>query len=126
MCTRSTFIVELPESIDLKQMRALMRELTPALKIDHLNLTFDCSRVQSVDSLGADLLLRCMIEVAKRDGSLELAKVSPATATVLELMGLDRLFTMIPNVEVSIPEQSERLATLDLVSSEAVPQPALA
>lgn len=126
MCTRSTLVVKLPECVDAKQMRAFMRNLRPTLRLDYMDLTLDLSQVQHMDSMGADMLLHCMLEIAKRDGSLKLANVSVAAATVLEVMGLDRLFTMFPSQDESLPEQSKSTPVAETVSEEAVQQPVAA
>jgi hypothetical protein len=45
------------------------------------------------------MLLQCLEEAMKRDGDLKLAAVSPASAVILELMRVDRLFEMFETSE---------------------------
>jgi anti-anti-sigma factor len=130
----STLVVKLPKCVDAKEMRAVMKELRPRLKLYQIQLTFDCSQVQHMDTAGADMLLHCMVAIAKRDGSLKLDKVSLAAATVLELMGLDRLFTLAPDVGEPAPKENLRItvernpqtSVMEPLSDEALQEPAAA
>ena len=52
-----------------------------------------------MDSAGIETLLYCMQEAMKRDGDLKLAAVTPAAATIMELMRVDRLFEMFETAD---------------------------
>jgi anti-anti-sigma regulatory factor len=82
-----------------------------------------------MDSAGIELLLYCMQEAMKRDGDLKLAAVSPAAATIMELMRVDRLFEVFetadqaarsfqavatPEAPQSLPWYSSALGLADL------------
>ena len=45
------------------------------------------------------MLLHCLEEAMKRDGDLKLAAVSPASAIILELMRVDRVFEVFETPE---------------------------
>src|SRR3984885_4086433 len=93
MYTRSPVIVmELPEKLNYPEGKSFLAEFQPLLEIDRPRVVLDCSQLQQVDSSGIEILLHCMEEAMKRDGDLKLAAVSPASAAILELMRVDRLF----------------------------------
>jgi anti-anti-sigma regulatory factor len=52
-----------------------------------------------MDSAGIEVLLNCMEEAMKRDGDLKLAALSPASAAILELMRVDRLFEVFESAD---------------------------
>ncbi len=52
-----------------------------------------------MDSAGIEILLQCMHEAMKRDGDVKLASVSPASAAILELMRVDRLFEVFETAD---------------------------
>ena len=92
-------IMELPEQLNQGEVRAFMDGLTPLLEVDRPRIVLDCSRVQHIDSAGVEMLLHCLEEAMKRDGDLKLAAVSPASAIILELMRVDRLFEVFETSE---------------------------
>jgi anti-sigma B factor antagonist len=84
--------MELPEQLNQASVGAFLESLRPLLQTDRPRIVLDCSQVQHMDSAGVEMLLLCLEEAMKRDGDLKLAAVSPASAIVLELMRVDRLF----------------------------------
>ncbi len=92
-------VMELPERLDQAEVRAFLDGLNPLLEIDRPRVVLDCSKVQHIDSAGVDSLLHCLEEAMKRDGDLKLAAVTPASAVILELMRVDRLFEVFDTCE---------------------------
>lgn len=90
--SRPVVVKRMPERLNLKQARALLRELQPILTSDRPQVVFDMSLVRHLDAAGVDMLLHCMTETMKRDGDLKLACVSEQAAVILELTRTDRLF----------------------------------
>ena len=100
MYTKSPVIVmELPERLNQAGAEEFLNELQPLLEMDRPRIVLDCSQIQEMDSAGIDVLLRCLEEAMKRDGDLKLAAVSPASAVILELMRVDRLFEMFDTAD---------------------------
>jgi anti-sigma B factor antagonist len=100
MYTKNPVIVmELPEKLNHAEGNAFLNELQPLLEIDRPRVVLDCSRVQHMDSAGIEILLHCMEQTMKRDGDLKLAAVSPASAAIMELMRVDRLFEVFATSE---------------------------
>ncbi len=95
--TRPVVIKRMPERLNLKQARALLREIRPILNSDRPQVVFDMSNVRHLDAAGVDMLLHCMTEAMKRDGDLKLAALSPQAAAILELTRTDRLFEIYNN-----------------------------
>lgn len=102
MNKRSTFVISLPEIFAGKSVLATKREIRSSLRADQPQLVMDLSRVREMDCTGLDLLLQCMVEVSRKNGSLTLADVSPQAATYLELARMDRAFGMFPSVAEAI------------------------
>jgi anti-anti-sigma factor len=92
-------IMELPELLKQPQVQSFVSDFQPLLEIDRPRVVLDCSKVQQIDSAGVEMLLHCLDEAMKRDGDLKLAAVSPASAIILELMRVDRLFEVFPSVD---------------------------
>ena len=85
-------VMELPERLNQAEGETFLTEIQPLLENDRPRIVLDCSQVQNMDSAGIEILLHCMGEVMKRNGDMKLAAVSPAAATILELMRVDRVF----------------------------------
>ena len=99
----STIVVKLPEVFGAKAARKLGRELKRKIAGADPHVVLDLSRVKKIDLKGVDALLKCMQEVAKQDGSLQFAGISPEAATVLELTRMDRLFQKFPGFAMEAP-----------------------
>ncbi len=100
MYTRGPVIVmELPEHLNHVEGAAFLAEMRPLLEIQRPRIVLDCSQIQHMDSAGIEILLRCMEEAMKRDGDLKLAALSPASAAILELMRVDRLFEVFQSAD---------------------------
>jgi anti-sigma B factor antagonist len=103
MSTRVPVIVmELPEKLGLVEGKSFLAELQPLLEMDRPRIVLDCSQLQQIDSAGIEALLHSMEEAMKRDGDLKLAAVSPASAAILELMRVDRLFEVFETSEQAV------------------------
>lgn len=85
--------------LDLREARNFAHKIKPELREEQPCVVVDMSDVEHVDIEGLDLLLRCILQVAKQDGSVRLAGMSPQAATVLELTRMDRIFAMFPEAE---------------------------
>jgi anti-sigma B factor antagonist len=92
-------IMELPEQLKQNEVKTFMRELEPLLDSARPCIVFDCSKIQDIDSAGVEMLLQSLELAMKRDGDLKLAAVSPASAIILELMRVDRLFEVFDTAE---------------------------
>ncbi len=92
-------IMELPEQLKQGQVKTFMRDLQPLLDQARPCVVLDCSKIQDIDSAGVEMLLQCLELAMKRDGDLKLAAVSPASAIILELMRVDRLFEVFDTPE---------------------------
>jgi anti-sigma B factor antagonist len=117
-------VVKLPEHVAAKEARTFMRALQPELRRDRPRVVVDMSAVKDIDTAALDMLLECMTQVARRDGAMKLAGISPEAAIVLELTRIDQIFEMFPTV--SEAASSFSMARLEKLSDEASPQPAVA
>ena len=76
--------------------------MTPLLTGDRPCVVFDFSQVTEIDSAGVDMLLHCMEQAMKQNGDLKLAAISPASAVILELTRVDRLFETFATVSEAV------------------------
>jgi len=90
--SRPVIVKRVPESLNMKQVRVFLEEVRPLLEHDRPQLVFDFSLVRKIDAAGIDMLLYCMKEVARRDGDLKLASLTPQAQVVLDLTRTGRLF----------------------------------
>jgi len=113
MYTRGPVIVmELPEKLNHVEAKTFLNELQPLLEMDHPSIVLDCSQIKHMDSAGVEMLLYCLEQAMKRDGDLKLAAVSSASAVIMELMRVDRLFEVFESTE-------EAVRSFQLVASAA-------
>jgi anti-anti-sigma factor len=91
--------MELPETLNHVEGTKFVGELEPLLEVHRPRIVLDCSQIQHMDSAGIETLLHCMQEAMKRDGDLKLAAVSPAAATIMALMRVDRLFEVFETAD---------------------------
>jgi anti-sigma B factor antagonist len=95
-------VKQLPEMLKLQQVQAFLREVEPLFHADRPRVVFDFSRVRQMDSAGVDMLLYCVEEAMKRNGDLKLAAIRPASAIILELTRVDRLFEVFETVTEAV------------------------
>lgn len=91
-----TVVVNLPEQVTAKQTRTLMRDLREQLNVDQPCVVLDLSEVRQMDTAGLDLLLECLQQTVRRDGTIRVRGISPEAATVLELTGVDQILGLVP------------------------------
>jgi anti-sigma B factor antagonist len=94
-------VMELPERLQQAEVKAFLASLRPLIEVDRPCIVLDCSKIQHIDSAGVQMLLHCLEETMKRDGDLKLAAVSPASAIVMELMRVDRLFEVFETTDAA-------------------------
>lgn len=99
---RSVVVKELPESVTLRHLPGLCREIVALARVDWPCLVFDFSNVRELDRAGVEVLLLTMEEAIKRNGDLKLAAVPPQVAVILELTRVDRLFETFDTVAEAV------------------------
>jgi anti-sigma B factor antagonist len=90
--SRPVIVKRMPAVMNLRESRAVLRDMQSLLQSDRPQVVFDLSQVVRLDAAGVDALLHCMSEAMRRDGDVKLAAVSPQAAVVLEMTRTDRLF----------------------------------
>jgi anti-sigma B factor antagonist len=95
-------VKRLPEQLKLGQIHLFLDEIGPLFQRNRPCIVFDFCRVSQMDSAGVEVLLCCMEEAMKRNGDLKLAAVPPASAIILELTRVDRLFEIFDTVEDAV------------------------
>ncbi len=114
----SAIMIKLPEVFGVKEARKLRRELKNKLASERPCVVVDLSRVKKIDLTGLEGLLRCMEEVARQDGSLELGGISPEAGAMLELTRMNQLFQKFPT------QQAEASSTVLVPEPVANTEPA--
>jgi len=81
--------------IDLYTVPKLQRELTSLLGAsDPVRLVVDLSGVDFCDSTGVNVLLAAHRQAREKGGDLELAAPRPAVRKILQVTGLESVFTV--------------------------------
>jgi len=111
----SAMLIRLPERFSRYEARTLAAEMESRLRNDQPCLIVDFSRVKQMDSDGLNMLLGCMVKIARRDGAVQLGEVSPEAATMLELTRMDSIFELFPRI-------SEDATTVRLLRAQASEQ----
>jgi anti-sigma B factor antagonist len=99
---RAVVVKQLPAQLKSGQAQEFLREVTPLITGDRPCVVFDFSQVTQIDSAGVDMLLHCMEQAMKRNGDLKLAAIPPASAVILELTRVDRLFEVFDTVSEAV------------------------
>jgi anti-sigma B factor antagonist len=82
--------------LDVREARDFALRIKPELRENQPCVVVDMSEVEQIDAAALEMLLRCMLQVARHDGTVRLAGLSPQAATVLEITRMDRIFAMFP------------------------------
>jgi anti-sigma B factor antagonist len=109
-------VMQVPEQLTGGEVQKFMLELGPLLESNRPRVVLECSQVRAVDSVGVEMLLRCLEEVLKRDGDLKLAALSPEAEVFLELMRVARVFETFPTSDDAV--RSFNGVTADAVSQD--------
>ena len=90
-------VVSVAGEIDLYTAPKLQSELTAALSRNPARLIVDMSAVEFCDSTGINVLLAAHRQAREHGGELQLAGPGSATRKVLQVTGLEAVFTVLDN-----------------------------
>jgi anti-sigma B factor antagonist len=97
-------VISVAGEIDLYTAPRLQSELMTALSKSPVRLIVDMSGVEFCDSTGINVLLAAHRQATERGGELQLAGPGSATRKVLQVTGLETVFTVLDDpVEVTGP-----------------------
>ncbi len=98
-------IVTASGEIDLYTAPRLQGELTAVLTGGHtVQVLVDMSGVEFCDSTGMNVLLAAMKRAREHGGGLALASPRPAVRKILQVTGLDSVFTVIDDATAAAPD----------------------
>ena len=96
-------VVAVQGEIDLYTVPRLQRELSAALAADGpVRLVVDLSGVEFCDSTGVNALLAAHRKAREAGGDLELARPRPAVRKILQVTGLETVFTVLDSPVQSV------------------------
>jgi anti-sigma B factor antagonist len=107
-----TAVVAVPAELDLTIADGLRDALLGALNADALGLVVDLTATTFCDSAGITAITRAARRGAATDAAIRLAATTQPVLRVLELVGIDRLIDIYPDVEAalaSLPEQAKEV-----------------
>jgi len=87
--------------IDSASAEDLVRELATLVDAGARKLIVDCSRIRYISSYGIAVLVRLHKKLADRGGDVKLAALESGVVRVIELLGLERVFALYPNVDAA-------------------------
>jgi anti-sigma B factor antagonist len=91
-------VMSVQGEIDLYTVPKLQRELASVLAADDpIRLIVDLSGVDFCDSTGVNVLLAAHRQAREKGGDLELAAPRPAVRKILQVTGLETVFTVTDN-----------------------------
>ncbi|GAA1527937.1 STAS domain-containing protein [Actinomadura kijaniata] len=91
-------VVTATGELDLYTAPRLQNALAVLLREEVDRIVVDLSGVEFCDSTGMNVLLSAMKRLKERGGSLELAAPRPAVRRILQVTGLDSVFTVVDAV----------------------------
>ncbi len=93
-------VKQFPDCHDSVACRAFYRQFCREIRdIYQPEIVFDLSAVQHLNAAGIDLLLKCVVEIANRDGEVKLAGASQQIALILELTQMNELLKVYDSVD---------------------------
>src|ERR1700723_76059 len=96
-------IVTIRGEIDLYTAPRLHSELVGLLAEGMpVRVIIDMSGVEFCDSTGMNVLLSCLRRARERGGELEIAAPKPAVRKILQVTGLDSVFTLVEDTDLRI------------------------
>jgi anti-anti-sigma regulatory factor len=120
---KPVIVKEFPTLLDSAKCRRFYREVRRELAESYRpQVIFDFSRVLHMTAQGVDLLVRCIDQIADRDGELKFAAASPQTQLVFELTQINAVAETYDSVEDALESWSVP-AHSAVVRPEAVPVP---
>ncbi len=122
---KSIMVKQFPALLDTGECRRFFRELRSELAEAYRpQVVFDLSRTQHMTAQGVDLLVRCMDQIADRDGELKLAAALPQTQLVLELTQISSVAETYESVEDALESWNAPLHARILQQPAVLPQAA--
>ncbi|HEX6502666.1 MAG TPA: STAS domain-containing protein [Terriglobales bacterium] len=118
--SKAIIVREFPSLLEASESRRFFRQLRSDLSETYRpQVIFDLSRVQHMTAQGVDLLVRCIDQIADRDGELKFAAASPQTQLVLELTQISGVAETYESVEDAVGSWSPPEFTAAVESSLA-------
>jgi anti-sigma B factor antagonist len=87
--------------IDSPAAEELVADLAKLVAAGARKLIVDCSRIDYISSYGIAVLIRLHRKLAERGGDVKLAAVDSRVVRLIELLGLDRVLHLYPNVDAA-------------------------
>jgi anti-anti-sigma factor len=104
---KSAIVKEFPTLLDSAECRRFYRNFrTEVAESYRPQVIFDFSRVQHMTAQGVDLLVRCIDQIADRDGELKFASASPQTQLVFELTQINAIAETYDSVDDALASWS--------------------
>lgn len=101
--SKAIIVREFPSLLEASESRRFFRQLRSDISETYRpQVIFDLSRVQHMTAQGVDLLVRCIDQIADRDGELKFAAASPQTQLVLELTQISGVAESYESVEDAV------------------------
>jgi anti-sigma B factor antagonist len=104
-----TAVVVVPNELDLTIADGLRDVLLGALNAGALGLVVDMTSTMFCDSAGITAITRAVRRAAATDAAVRLAVTSTPVLRVLDLVGIDRLIDIHPDVDAalaSLPDEA--------------------
>jgi anti-sigma B factor antagonist len=105
-------VVAVPGELDLTIADGLREALLGVLNAGALGLVVDMTTTTFCDSAGISAITRAARRAAANDAAIRLAVTSAAVLRVLELVGINRLIDVYPDVDAalaSLPGQAKNV-----------------
>jgi anti-sigma B factor antagonist len=94
---KGTAIVRLSGEVDISTAPRVKQEITDLLDQGYIKLLVHLDEVDYLDSTGLAVLLSGLRRAMDQGGHLGLICSRPSVLRILEISGLDRIFTLYPN-----------------------------
>ncbi len=96
---RGILILSADGGIDSSNADELVAELGKLVDAGARKLIVDCSRLGFISSYGIAVLVRLHKKLSERGGDVKLAALESRVARLIDLLGLERVFQIYPNVD---------------------------
>jgi anti-sigma B factor antagonist len=108
LSSKNVTVKHLPDKLDRRSERALLRELEIAMNVERPAIVLDCSQMREMDISAVHLLLCCLEEAMKRNGDVRLVAVSAQAKECLRSTAVDRLFRIFDTNDEAVQSFQRR------------------
>ena len=94
-------VVELSGQLDTDSAETFFEKLESAIDDGHVNIIFDCRKLQHISSLGFGMMIRSHSRVQRDGGMVRFARLEGMIEEAFNIVGFHKLFDNYPTIDAA-------------------------